>query len=72
MRIEDLVAVTEDGHEVLSSLPKDLQVVTELRAAVGAATSGDVSLATKPADDGDWRRDEPRRTPCRVAHGDAL
>jgi Xaa-Pro aminopeptidase len=28
VRIEDLVAVTEDGHEVLSSLPKDLQVVT--------------------------------------------
>jgi len=27
VRIEDLVAVTEDGHEVLSSLPKDLQVV---------------------------------------------
>jgi Xaa-Pro aminopeptidase len=28
VRIEDLVAVTEDGHDVLSSLPKDLQVVT--------------------------------------------
>ena len=27
VRIEDLVAVTEDGHDVLSSLPKDLQVV---------------------------------------------
>jgi Xaa-Pro aminopeptidase len=27
VRIEDLVAVTADGHEVLSSLPKDLQVV---------------------------------------------
>lgn len=28
VRIEDLVAVTEDGHEVLSTLPKGLQVVT--------------------------------------------
>jgi Xaa-Pro aminopeptidase len=28
VRIEDLVAITEDGHEVLSTLPKDLQVVT--------------------------------------------
>jgi Xaa-Pro aminopeptidase len=27
VRIEDLVAVTEDGHEVLSGLPKDLRVV---------------------------------------------
>ena len=27
VRIEDLVAITEDGHDVLSSLPKDLQVV---------------------------------------------
>jgi Xaa-Pro aminopeptidase len=27
VRIEDLVAVTEDGHEVLNGLPKDLQVV---------------------------------------------
>ena len=27
VRIEDLVAVTEDGHDVLSSLPKDLRVV---------------------------------------------
>ena len=27
VRIEDLVAVTEDGHDVLSSLPKDLQIV---------------------------------------------
>ena len=28
VRIEDLVAITEDGHEVLSSLSKDLQVVS--------------------------------------------
>ena len=28
VRIEDLVAVTEDGHDVLSSLPKDLRVVS--------------------------------------------
>ena len=28
VRIEDLVAVTEDGHDVLSSLPKELQVVS--------------------------------------------
>jgi Xaa-Pro aminopeptidase len=28
VRIEDLVAVTQDGHEVLSGLPKDLRVVT--------------------------------------------
>ena len=28
VRIEDLVAITADGHEVLSSLPKDLQVVS--------------------------------------------
>jgi Xaa-Pro aminopeptidase len=27
VRIEDLVAVTEDGHEVLNTLPKDLRVV---------------------------------------------
>jgi Xaa-Pro aminopeptidase len=27
VRIEDLVAVTADGHDVLSTLPKDLQVV---------------------------------------------
>jgi Xaa-Pro aminopeptidase len=27
VRIEDLVAITADGHEVLSTLPKDLQVV---------------------------------------------
>ncbi len=27
VRIEDLVAITDDGNEVLSSLPKDLQVV---------------------------------------------
>ena len=27
VRIEDLVAVTEDGHEVLNGLPKDLQTV---------------------------------------------
>ncbi len=27
VRIEDLVAVTEDGHEVISTLPKDLTVV---------------------------------------------
>jgi Xaa-Pro aminopeptidase len=28
VRIEDLVVVTDSGHEVLSSLPKDLQVIT--------------------------------------------
>jgi Xaa-Pro aminopeptidase len=28
VRIEDLVAVTADGHEVLTSLPKDLQIVS--------------------------------------------
>ena len=28
VRIEDLVAVTEDGREVLSGLPKDLQIVS--------------------------------------------
>ena len=27
VRIEDLVVVTEDGHDNLSSLPKDLQIV---------------------------------------------
>jgi Xaa-Pro aminopeptidase len=27
VRIEDLVAVTEDGHDVLSTLPKDLTIV---------------------------------------------
>jgi len=27
VRIEDLVAVTEDGHEVLNGLPKDLQTI---------------------------------------------
>jgi Xaa-Pro aminopeptidase len=27
VRIEDLVAVTEDGHEVLNGLPKDLRIV---------------------------------------------
>jgi Xaa-Pro aminopeptidase len=27
VRIEDLVAVTEDGHEVANTLPKDLRVV---------------------------------------------
>jgi Xaa-Pro dipeptidase len=27
VRIEDLVAVTADGYDVLSTLPKDLQVV---------------------------------------------
>lgn len=27
VRIEDLVAVTDDGHEVLNGLPKDLQIV---------------------------------------------
>jgi len=27
VRIEDLVIVTDDGGEVVSSLPKDLQVV---------------------------------------------
>jgi Xaa-Pro aminopeptidase len=27
VRIEDLVAVTADGHEVLSALPKDLTIV---------------------------------------------
>jgi Xaa-Pro aminopeptidase len=27
VRIEDLVVVTRDGHDVLSSLPKTLQVI---------------------------------------------
>ena len=27
VRIEDLVVVTEDGHDNLSSMPKDLQIV---------------------------------------------
>ncbi len=27
VRIEDLVAVTEDGHQVFSSLPKDLTAI---------------------------------------------
>ena len=27
VRIEDLVLVTEDGHEVLNRYPKDLQII---------------------------------------------
>ena len=27
VRIEDLVAVTEDGHEMLNGLPKSLQIL---------------------------------------------